>query len=382
MKPPSPAAAAAAAGKEAPEPAKKDEPKPTESKPEPKPAEPKPQPSPVSQGLKEGIREGLIIEGLKKPEEPKDQKEDPRKPAEKPPADAPPRPEEVLPKKVEIPSPAASTPSIVEPGPSLQDKERVKAAEPEKKAEAVPPSPSTVAREEAAIGSPPIGSPPILITEPTKSTASSPSLSREPSSANTAQKRDPSPARDEPEQSPEDALLDAAWDGNLEAAIKALRHVSPRVCDDHGLTPLHLSAERDKMPVSMLLLDRGASIEARSDGGRMPLHLAARSATAPMVEMLLERGKADPNAETSKGRTALHYAASKAVDGDEERREVLRVLRDWGADPTIKDGDGETARDVAQKREHWDAAATLRRAEKKWEEDHKQGWLQRHGFKK
>jgi ankyrin repeat protein len=101
-----------------------------------------------------------------------------------------------------------------------------------------------------------------------------------------------------------------------------------------------------------------------------------------MVEMLLERAGADPNAQTAKDRTPLHYAASKAEDGDEERREVLRVLRDWGADPGVEDRDGETARDVAQTRGHWDAAATLRRAEKRWEEEHRQGWLQRHGFMK
>lgn len=372
IKPVPPAVAAAAATKDAAEPAKKDEPKPaetkpTESKPAAKPTEDKPGPPPVKQVVKEGIREGLIIEGFEGPNKPKEEKDEPKTTGEKLDTGSAPQRQEP-PKNVELPSPAISTPSIVSPP-----------ADPQK-ADPLPPSPSAIAREEAAIGSPPI-----LITEPTKSTASSPSLSQEPSAANTAQKRDPSPSPsrdDKPEQSPEDDLLDAAWDGDLEAAIKALRHASPRVCDDHGMTSLHLSAERDRMPVSMLLLDRGASIEARSDGGRTPLHLAARSATAPMVEMLLERGKADPNAETSKGRTPLHYAASKAVDGDEERREVLRVLRDWGADPTIKDGDGETARDVAQKREHWDAAATLRRAEKRWEEDHKQNWLQRHGFVK
>lgn len=184
------------------------------------------------------------------------------------------------------------------------------------------------------------------------------------------------------EEEAQDILLDAAWDGDLDAAARALRYVSHGVCDMRGLTALHLAAERDNLAVAILLLDRGADPQARSDGGRTALHLAARSASASMVEMLIERGKSDPNTQTAKGRTPLHYAASKAEDGDDERREVLRVLRDWGADPTIEDKEGETARDVAQKREHWDAASTLRRAERKWEEEHKQGWLQRHGFLK
>jgi ankyrin repeat protein len=178
----------------------------------------------------------------------------------------------------------------------------------------------------------------------------------------------------------QDVLLDAAWDGDVDAVARALRNAPVNGCDLHGQTPLHLAAERDKLAVAMLLLDRGADVHARSDGGRTPLHLAARSASSSTVETLLERGGSDPNARTAKGRTALHYAASAARDGDEERREVLRILRDWGADPTVEDRDGETARDVAQKRSHWDAASTLKRAERRWDEEHKQNWLQRHGF--
>ena len=285
---------------------------------------------------------------------------------------------------------ASSGPTIVEPPSSFADKQtKGKDEDPridKRTGLPQPPSPSTLGDEEANIGSPPMRSPPILITEPTKSsTTSAPTAAKE--SSGGAGKRDSSDPEDpkspaDEDKSPDDALLDAAWDGDLDAAVRALRHASPRVADDHGLTPLHLAAERDNLAVAMLLIDRGASVTSRSDGGRTALHLAARSASAPTVEMLLERGKADPNAETAKGRTPLHYAASKAADGDEERREVLRVLRDFGADPTVKDREGETARDVAQKREHWDAAATLRRAEKKWEDEHKQNWLQRHRFMK
>lgn len=184
------------------------------------------------------------------------------------------------------------------------------------------------------------------------------------------------------ELAPQDILLDAAWEGDIDAVARALRRAPASSCDLKGHTPLHLACERDHLAVAILLLDRGADVHARSDGGRNALHLAARFASADMVEMLLERGKADPDVRTSEGRTAFHYAASAARDGNEERRDVLRVLRDWGADPTITDRKGKLPRDVAQARDHWDAASTLRRAEKRWEEDHKQGWLQRHGFLK
>lgn len=243
-----------------------------------------------------------------------------------------------------------------------------------------PPSPSAVANEEAAVGPPP----PLSPRDEGKKPDNLPTPP--PAASGNKTTRAQSPSREArgsiSEQEAQDALLDAAWDGDLDAAARALRHVSHSCCDLRGLTALHLAAERDHLAVAILLLDRGANIQSRSDGGRTPLHLASRSASASMVEMLLERARADPNAQTAKGRTPLHYAASKAEDRDEERREVLRVLRDWGADPTLQDREGETARDVAQKREHWDAAATLRRAERKWEEDHKQNWLQRHGFTK
>lgn len=285
-------------------------------------------------------------------------------------------------------SPRPSIPTIVTP--DIKDEKRAdgvtKTKEDEETGSISPPprSPSAVAAEEDFVGSPPMSAGNDTIRKPG-------SLPTPPPTALGDQKKtkeeDRPGSRDKrgsiaSEEEAQDILLDAAWDGDLDAAARALRYVSHGVCDMRGLTALHLAAERDKLAVAILLLDRGADPQTRSDGGRTPLHLAARSSSASMVEMLIERGKSDPNSQTAKGRTPLHYAASKAADGEEERREVLRVLRDWGADPTIEDKEGETARDVAQKREHWDAASTLRRAERKWEEEHKQGWLQRHGFLK
>ncbi|KAF5588101.1 hypothetical protein FPCIR_7292 [Fusarium pseudocircinatum] len=185
-----------------------------------------------------------------------------------------------------------------------------------------------------------------------------------------------------PIEDPEEILLDAAWNGDIQACNSALRHASPSTRDQNGFTPLHLAAERDHLAIAMLLLDSSANPNARANGGRTPLHLAARYASAALVELLVDDAHADPNARTTDGRTPLHYAASVAEDGDDEKREVIRVLRDWKADPTIKDNKGRTARDVAQKRDFWDVSATLRRAEKRWEEEHHQNWFQRHGLKR
>ncbi|KAL6871703.1 hypothetical protein HDV57DRAFT_270780 [Trichoderma longibrachiatum] len=219
---------------------------------------------------------------------------------------------------------------------------------------------------------PPIN-PPKAATNPPTPPHSEPSVEQQqpPSHAST------NTATAEPDESntppsPKDILLDAAWEGDVRTVANCMRQAPPNSCDPHGLTPLHLAVERDHMAVAMYLLDHGADVHARADGGCMPLHLAARYASAATVEMLIERGKADPNCQTTDGRTPLHYAARSAEDGDAERREVIRALRDLGANPTLRNRRGELPRDVAQKRDFWDAAATLSRAELKWEQQQQQ----------
>ncbi|UKZ50387.1 hypothetical protein TrVGV298_004647 [Trichoderma virens] len=204
------------------------------------------------------------------------------------------------------------------------------------------------------------GIPPKVVPNPPTPPRSEPSVEQPPShgSANASTAGLDS-HNTNPPPNPKDVLLDAAWEGDVKTVANCLRQAPPDSCDPHGLTPLHLAVECDHMAVAMYLLDHGADVHARADGGCMPLHLAARYASAATVEMLIERGKADPNCQTTDGRTPLHYAARSAEDGEAERREVIRALRDLGANPTIRNRRGELARDVAQKRNYWDAAATL-----------------------
>lgn len=79
--------------------------------------------------------------------------------------------------------------------------------------------------------------------------------------------------------------------------------------DLEGLTPLHAAASRDSVDVARLLLDAGADINAADDRGETALYKAVRNTTGgklPITELLLERG-ADPHIPTANGSSAVKY---------------------------------------------------------------------------
>jgi ligand-binding sensor domain-containing protein len=87
--------------------------------------------------------------------------------------------------------------------------------------------------------------------------------------------------------------------------------------DARGRTALHLADQRE---VAEKLLASGADVHARDGTGLTPLHAVCcrSSGNAGLVELLLDSG-ADVNAVDSDGRTAYSYAASVAV------RDLLRA---------------------------------------------------------
>jgi ankyrin repeat protein len=91
---------------------------------------------------------------------------------------------------------------------------------------------------------------------------------------------------------------------------------------DDDFTALHYAAFFDGPETALLLVERGADVNAFADNelGVHPLNSAAAARRPDVAAILLEHG-ADPNAPTSRGFTPLDTARE---NGDEKLAELLR----------------------------------------------------------
>ena len=122
--------------------------------------------------------------------------------------------------------------------------------------------------------------------------------------------------------------------------------------DNDKRTALHLAAERKDVHLATKLLDRGADLAITDKQGHTALHTAAaqnprtdkgRSEQAIVVETLAKRSDDKVlNKKDKNGQTALHLAAERGQD-----RAVGALLKS-GADTSIVNTKGETAKDLAQ----------------------------------
>ncbi len=80
-----------------------------------------------------------------------------------------------------------------------------------------------------------------------------------------------------------------------------------------GWTPLHYAASKSQLPILRVLIENHAYIDAESPNGSTPLMMAAMYGNPQTVELLLQEG-ADPLLKNQQGLTALQFAerASRA----------------------------------------------------------------------
>jgi ankyrin repeat protein len=89
-------------------------------------------------------------------------------------------------------------------------------------------------------------------------------------------------------------------------------------------TLLRWAAEYGHKVVAVLLLGKGADVNAENNGGATPLHIAVYNTHKDMAELLIAKG-ADMNTAAKDGTTPLQIAK------DEGNKEIVELLRKHGA---------------------------------------------------
>ena len=179
--------------------------------------------------------------------------------------------------------------------------------------------------------------------------------------------------------------LFAATKYNRREAVELLLDLgtSPDIESPAGERALHIAAYDDAVDVGELLIARGADVDPIGrQYNNTPLGGAMHCQSARMIALLARHsrsawevgysGHVDRLREllTEKPERARGYDGETLLmylpPGDETRAmEVARLLLEHGADPTIKDPQGKTAADRAERNAMYRVAAFLREAERR-----------------
>ena len=103
----------------------------------------------------------------------------------------------------------------------------------------------------------------------------------------------------------ESPLMLAALKGQLELVEKMVKKGAD--VNKTGWTPLHYAASTGQVKIISLLLENHAYIDAESPNGSTPLMMASMYGTVAAVKLLLEEG-ADPLLKNQQGLSALQFA--------------------------------------------------------------------------
>ena len=105
--------------------------------------------------------------------------------------------------------------------------------------------------------------------------------------------------------SDESPLMIAALNGTTDLAQQLI--IKGADVNKTGWAPLHYAATRGHLQMISLLLDKYAYIDAASPNGTTPLMMAAFYGTPPAVKLLLDAG-ADPLIRNNQGLSAIDFA--------------------------------------------------------------------------
>ena len=156
------------------------------------------------------------------------------------------------------------------------------------------------------------------------------------------------------------SIYQAAMDGDAGRVSYLLDHgFKPDSADADGRTALAYAAYNGHTAIMKDLLGRGASVNVSDVNGRTALMMAASGPFPQAVKLLLDN-HADPDlTDREEHFSALMFAAS------EGQLEVVRILLTAGANPYLKDIDGDDALAFSVKNNHPEVAAIMRTFMKK-----------------
>ena len=136
------------------------------------------------------------------------------------------------------------------------------------------------------------------------------------------------------------------------------RGASVNARSDEGYTALHAAVEHGQLETLKLLLAHDAEVNTELKHGDTPLHtcVALEKREAPEMARLLIQAGADVNAPSTRERTPLHVAAERASP------ETVALLLTAGADVHARDADGKTPLHIATEHGRTEVVAALLQA--------------------
>lgn len=116
------------------------------------------------------------------------------------------------------------------------------------------------------------------------------------------------------------SVMKAVWEGQIEELTRLLDQdpscIGGTPDGSMGLTPLHVAIHYDQEASAVVLLQRGADINADDGAGWTPLHHAAYGGHHTLVRFLLDRG-ADPFKQIRAGQFMAYTPRMLAKRGEE-----------------------------------------------------------------
>ena len=151
-------------------------------------------------------------------------------------------------------------------------------------------------------------------------------------------------------------IFEASVLGKVERIQEILKSSPSRATEyaPDGFTPVALAAFFGQPAAVKALIAAGADVNAAAKNGLKvaALHAAVAGGKLDIVKAVLDAG-ADANAQQQAGFRPIHEAGTKA------NRALAELLIAHGADPSLPNGDGKTAIDLALEKGHAEFAEWL-----------------------